>query len=179
MKRKSSQALIVTLMMIHQNITDVIAFCFDSTMMFGRHCCKETRRPTQRILHDWSSFGSRNMNDNGNANNSQGTAVPRRLLYASSASNIIDSSNIEDVDNHKETMPLTVSDSEIVLACRAYLQRKNRLAGGWAEAAKWRKRKEALLSAISEQQESVGFFWEDPSQLRYLYDNNADYHQED
>ena len=65
-----------------------------------------------------------------------------------------------------------VTDEEALLACRAYLQRKNRL--GWTQS----KRRKALaqnalaLSSSSVQVGSrnlnTGYFWEDPSELVYL-----------
>ncbi|KAI2507176.1 hypothetical protein MHU86_7242 [Fragilaria crotonensis] len=52
----------------------------------------------------------------------------------------------------------TVSDAEALLACRAYLQRKNRL--GWKRA---KERKELRQEATSE----TGFFWESSEQSVY------------
>ena len=49
----------------------------------------------------------------------------------------------------------SVSDAEALLACRAYLQRKNRL-GSWR-------------SARGRRQSDSGFFWPDPTELRYLF----------
>lgn len=65
----------------------------------------------------------------------------------------------------------SISDEEALLACRAYLQRKNRL-GSWTES-KRRKRQAAQASARgnSFSHSSVGFFWEDPDELVYLKGN--------
>lgn len=68
----------------------------------------------------------------------------------------------------------SVTDAEALLACRAYLQRKNRL-GSWKD---YQRRKESLrqASAIGSAQtpESVGYFWENPEELVYL-----DRHEDD
>ena len=67
----------------------------------------------------------------------------------------------------------TISDEQVLLACRAYLSRKHRL--DWTERGK-RRENAALHSRLSSNQSSifdtnnlaVGYFWEDPSELSYL-----------
>jgi hypothetical protein len=64
-----------------------------------------------------------------------------------------------------------VSDAETLLACRAYLQRRNKL--GWKESGQ-RKflRQQASAMFPSFAKESVGHFWEDPSELLFLNDTD-------
>ncbi len=57
-----------------------------------------------------------------------------------------------------EEEELFVTDEEALLACRAYLQRKNKL--GWIES-KQRK-------TLAKQNFNAGYFWEDPDELVYL-----------
>ena len=68
-----------------------------------------------------------------------------------------------------------ISDAETLLACRAYLQRKNKL--GWKEFER-RKYLQQQSSAIfsSYARDSVGYFWEDPSELLFVrnYDDDGD-----
>ncbi|CAB9506003.1 expressed unknown protein [Seminavis robusta] len=58
-----------------------------------------------------------------------------------------------------------LSDEELLLACRAYLQKKNRL-GQWKEA-KERKMKREQQQKLAMGSQSGGFFWDDPSELKY------------
>jgi hypothetical protein len=66
----------------------------------------------------------------------------------------------------------SVTDAEALLACRAYLQRKNRL-GAWKD---YQRRKESLRLPSSVGKtvafESVGYFWENPEELIYLDNDN-------
>lgn len=68
----------------------------------------------------------------------------------------------------EDNTPPTLSDEELLLACRAYLQRKNN-SRNWT---KFEKRK-ALRNRQQEfQKESLsGFFWEDPTELKYYQQN--------
>lgn len=97
------------------------------------------------------------------------------------------SSNDDDDDRETETPGTNtedyvdvdaVTDAEALLACRAYLQRKNRL-GSWKD---YQRRKEFLrqASAIGRTQapESVGYFWENTEELVYL-DRHEDNEDED
>jgi hypothetical protein len=64
----------------------------------------------------------------------------------------------------------SVSDAEALLAVRAYLQRKNRL-GEWTQYKQRKQRREQAardLQASSWGSDSTGFFWEDPSELKYF-----------
>jgi hypothetical protein len=61
----------------------------------------------------------------------------------------------------------SVTDAEALLACRAYLQRKNRL-GSWKD---YQRRKESLRQASASGGtgiSNVGYFWENPEELVYL-----------
>jgi len=60
-----------------------------------------------------------------------------------------------------------VSDEEILLACRAYLQKRNRLE--WTQATK-RKRHAQLVDIRRKGEDGVGvgYFWENPDELLYL-----------
>lgn len=71
--------------------------------------------------------------------------------------------------------PDSVTDAEALLACRAYLQRKNRL-GAWKD---YQRRKESLRQASSSFEEGVGYFWEDPEQLVYLDHEDDDEDEDD
>ena len=66
-----------------------------------------------------------------------------------------------------------ISDAETLLACRSYLQRKNKL--GWKEFER-RKEMHQQSSAIisSYAKESVGYFWEDPSELLCVHNDDVD-----
>jgi hypothetical protein len=64
----------------------------------------------------------------------------------------------------------SVSDAEALLAVRAYLQRKNRL-GEWTQYKQRKQRREQAardLQGSSWGSDSTGFFWEDPSELKYF-----------
>lgn len=73
-----------------------------------------------------------------------------------------------------------ITDEEALLACRAYLQRKNKLGkNGWT---KHHKRKLLLENSLAlgnnrplgdvdggrRVDEGIGYFWEDPAELKYL-----------
>lgn len=96
------------------------------------------------------------------------------------------SKKIEDNDDNNDQDDYFVTDEEALLACRAFLQRKNRV--GWIQA-KQRKalalNSLALSSSTSTLSQSptamddiigstaatnlnAGYFWEDPSELLYL-----------
>ena len=82
--------------------------------------------------------------------------------------------------NEYETVDLdSVTDAEALLACRAYLQRKNRL-NAWKNC---QRRKESLRQASSVgstfASESVGYFWENPEELIYLNDHDREDSAED
>lgn len=73
----------------------------------------------------------------------------------------------------------TITDEEALLACRAYLQRKNKLSpshampdGGWAQAKRRQRKLFHSLSKMDMDMDSndtgYGYFWEDPNELRYL-----------
>jgi hypothetical protein len=87
----------------------------------------------------------------------------RRLLllrlHSSSSANSDDTSNIDnDTDDDDDTMTFDmsdISDGEALLACRSFLQRKNRF--GWKRAAERKELRKA----------SRGFFWETPEQQQY------------
>ena len=73
----------------------------------------------------------------------------------------------------------SVTDAEALLACRAYLQRKNRLSA-WKN---YQRRKDSLRLASSVgsiyASESVGYFWENPEELIYLNDHDRENSAED
>ena len=68
----------------------------------------------------------------------------------------------ESIDMDSTIEVDTVSDAEALLACRAYLSRKNKLDGGWKH---YQRRKQAKQVAASQ---PYAFFWEDPTELIYL-----------
>lgn len=62
-----------------------------------------------------------------------------------------------------------VSDAQALLACRAYLTKKN--STRWTQAARRQLRSKQALKHMAEARrnsEGTGFFWEDPSELLYL-----------
>jgi hypothetical protein len=76
-----------------------------------------------------------------------------------------------------EDIPLqNISDEEALLACRAFLQRRNKL-NGWS-LHKTRKMKlqnslafgnnRTLSDMRGKMDESMGYFWEDPADLKYM-----------
>jgi len=74
----------------------------------------------------------------------------------------------------------SVSEAEALLACRAYLQRRNRL-GEWTMAKERKRRAKRAFPSVAQQarqrssvsSDSAGFFWENPSQLKYLQRRSA------
>jgi len=88
----------------------------------------------------------------------------------------------EAEDISRDLTQWTVTDEETLLACRAYLQRKNRL--GWTQYERRKKlarRSLALASpsterstgsnfntSLTDTNSGVGYFWEDPNELKYL-----------
>lgn len=76
-----------------------------------------------------------------------------------------------DLDNDEEEVDIdSVSDSEALLAVRAYLQRKNRL-GEWTQYKQRKQRREQAARDLRDStwgSDSTGFFWEDPSELKYF-----------
>jgi hypothetical protein len=73
----------------------------------------------------------------------------------------------DDTNTDLEALLNSVSDGEALLACRAHLQRRNRLVvGGWRQM-KERQQKRQLAAEQAKQSEAVGFFWDDPDELVY------------
>ncbi len=86
----------------------------------------------------------------------------------------------EDIGTDDPIAMQSITDEEALLACRAYLQRKNKL--GWKQ---YHARKQKLKNSLrlSSADEGTGYFWEDPTELKYLFtgrprlsfeDNNND-----
>jgi len=74
----------------------------------------------------------------------------------------------EDVDIE------SVTDAEALLACRAYLQRKNRL-GEWTQSRQRKQRREQAAKDLQDSSwdsDSTGFFWENPSELKHFQHRN-------
>ncbi|KAL7576282.1 hypothetical protein ACA910_018107 [Epithemia clementina (nom. ined.)] len=65
-----------------------------------------------------------------------------------------------------------ISDAEALLACKAFLQRRKRW-GPWVKAENRKAMRRRYLGNMKELDNfsGKGFFWEDPSQLRYLNKN--------
>jgi len=59
---------------------------------------------------------------------------------------------------------LDLSDEDLLLACRAYLQKKNRL-GEWTEFERRKQSRERQQTLAKGSQ--TGFFWDDPAELTY------------
>jgi len=74
-----------------------------------------------------------------------------------------------------------VSDEDVILACRAYLQRKNKLPQGWQQYQRRKRlRQQSLAFPVDQnnkthskdvyiQNDKAGYFWEDPNELIYLH----------
>lgn len=136
-----------------------------------------------KLQDNFTSFGVYGFSTNGYQNIQHGKHVKHcqqsRLEAKSEKSQ-------EDV----KIMMDDISDEEALLACRAYLQRKNRLGkDGWT---KYKERQQKLKSALvmgshidenysqdtSEEDQNAksqsaadpgaGYFWENPEELRYL-----------
>jgi hypothetical protein len=98
----------------------------------------------------------------------------------------------QEQDNPKDFHFENISDEEALLACRAYLQRKNKLgSNGWTKHHKRKINMQKSLALgnnrpLSESNgaldEGIGYFWEDPTDLKYLrtgrprlyFDNGVD-----
>ena len=81
--------------------------------------------------------------------------------------NEINNDNDSDID-----IPMqSISDEEALLACRAFLQKKNRLPSefGWKQHQERKRKLEKSLALSSTADEGAGYFWEDPTQLKYLF----------
>lgn len=70
----------------------------------------------------------------------------------------------DDIVEEEGSTSYDVSEEEALLACYSYLQRHNRLEGGWKE----RRAIARFYSAQEEGSEGVGYFWEDLTQLKYF-----------
>jgi len=101
--------------------------------------------------------------------------------------------NQEEEQDNPEDFPIdNITDEEALLACRAYLQRRNKLGKhGWT---KHHKRKIHMMNSLAlgtnrplseingALDEGSGYFWEDPTELKYLrtgrprlyFDNGVD-----
>ena len=103
--------------------------------------------------------------------NGSALLVPRCVSVRQSSITLCFSQSNNNID---EVMLDSVTDAEALLACRAYLQRKNRL-GAWKD---YQRRKESLRQpstiGSANAPESVGYFWENPEELVYL-----DRHEDD
>jgi hypothetical protein len=77
-------------------------------------------------------------------------------------------STADDGDDDEFDIPMqSITDEEALLACRAYLQRKNKLGWKQHEARKHKLEHTSALSSTAD--EGAGYFWEDPSELKYLF----------
>ena len=85
---------------------------------------------------------------------------------------VIEKSDLDDCStiDEEEVDIDSVSDAEALLAVRAYLQRKNRL-GEWTQYKQRKQRREQAARDLQDSSwgsDSTGFFWEDPSELKYF-----------
>ena len=92
--------------------------------------------------------------------------TPSEALSASSREGKVKPSDI-DVDS--------VSDAEALLACRAYLQRKNRLGLWKTQERRQQGRPPSMKNTTTCSDADTGFFWPDPTQLKYLYRPDSDF----
>lgn len=63
----------------------------------------------------------------------------------------------------------SVSDAEALLACRSHLQRRNKLGLWKAKERRRQGRPASMTNTTAVSDSDVGFFWPDPTQLKYLY----------
>jgi hypothetical protein len=145
-----------------------------------------TRRSTirsekKRQTHDWCSRA------NLKGDKSKCNIVTRTTCLGAKRIDGISVDSAEDVQGEEEIDFDSISDDQVLLACRAYLARTHRLE--WTERAK--RREHAAMntrqpSATHENSKNgnsypsisgsifdtnnaaVGYFWEDPSELIYL-----------
>jgi len=129
---------------------------------------------TQSSFDNWMSFGR----VSSHFRFLPRTVSPFRISTSRRHDNIAEGA--EDVS--RDLTQRTVTDEEALLACRAYIQRKNRL--GWTQyesRKKLARRSLALASPSTERwagrnfntsltntNSGVGYFWEDPNELKYL-----------
>lgn len=101
----------------------------------------------------------------------QNRLVQTRLFEATDTN---DSSNI----NYEDEDPRSnLTDEELLLACRSYLQKKNRL-GEWAEFEK-RKERRKRQQQLAQGSTTGGFFWDDPTELKYYRSPTLDNNKND
>ena len=96
-----------------------------------------------------------------NGNGETTTAATSIQELATSSDNY----NGDDDDDDIIDNDITVSDEDLLLACRSYLQKKNRL-GQWT--AFEARRKSRQHQQQRSQASQSGFFWDDPSELKYF-----------
>jgi hypothetical protein len=86
----------------------------------------------------------------------------------------LDDDNVNDNQGDEFMIDVdTVSDAEALLACRAYLQHRNRFQGGWEEF----EQRKTMRNVPSTQRSS--YFWEDPSELIFLKNKNDEEDDDD
>ena len=99
--------------------------------------------------------------NSGNGETTTATATSSSSIEELPAS----SSNNDDDDDDDIDSDANVSDEDLLLACRSYLQKKNRL-GQWT--AFEARRKSRQHQRQRSQASQTGFFWDDPSELKYF-----------
>ena len=120
--------------------------------------------------HDAEERNVRDVYDDGGAKNTdEGLPSPSAKRVRTVQTPIVESElSPEEMIQMESTIDEilgSISDTEAVLACRAYLVKRKRWTdenGGWME---WSRRKYAQQQTADD--ETTGFFWEDLSQLRY------------
>jgi hypothetical protein len=77
----------------------------------------------------------------------------------------------EDDDMDMDIPIQSITDEEALLACRAYLQRRNKLPHdiGWRNQNARQQKLQKSLALSPNADEGAGYFWEDPTQLKYLF----------
>lgn len=90
------------------------------------------------------------------------TSRPMSLILATKKNG---KSGSDTVDEEDDLDVNSVSDAKALLACRCYLQRRNKM-GGWKQYERRKRMKE-----VASGQRNT--FWEDPSELIYLQDPNS------
>ena len=123
---------------------------------------QQCRHPTNPLLTQ------RKMTEN----EPETSALDEFQSTGNSNSNPQPSSSLQETGPAPTTESITtISDAEALIACRNYLQKRKRW-GRWTKAEsrkEKRKRFQGDLQAGSDRSGGLGFFWEDPSALKYLH----------
>jgi len=95
-------------------------------------------------------------------------SMPKYYYLSTNPNNSNQKEEEKDDDEEEETQTIThndLSDGDLLLACRSYLQRRNKLEQ-WTQAEQRRQQRQKQFQDAKADSNS-GFFWDDPTQLKY------------